>query len=116
MKPEASIESYTEAEKLEIVYGQITAVEDIPKSEKMIKLTVDFGGTYGVKTILSGIKNEFVDIQALKGMSSFFVLNFAPRKMLGHISEGMIVPFNRSGQMVIGGPTFGELPIGTKLF
>ena len=116
MKPIAEFSSFIEAEKLDVVYGQIVEVEDIPKSEKMVKLTVDFGDEYGTKTILSAIKLEFPEWENLKGLSSFFVLNFEPRKMMGEISEGMIVPFTKNGKMTLGGSSMGELPIGTKLF
>ena len=116
MKPTAEFSSFIEAEKLEVVYGQIVGVEDIVKSDKLIKLTVDFGSEYGTKTILAAIKLEFQEISFLNGLSSFFVLNFEPRKIMGHVSEGMILPFSKSGKMVLGGPTYAELPIGTKLF
>lgn len=117
MKPEASFSSFEQAAKLEMVYGEITAVEDIIKSPRLLKLTVNFGAEHGTKTILSAIKQEVADMNALVGLSSFFVVNFAPRPMMGEVSEGMIVPFNSPEHpLLFGGPTFGTIPIGTRLF
>ena len=116
MKAQAQYESFLEAEKLEIVYGQVISVENIEKSDKMIKLSVDFGEEYGTKTILSAIKKEVQDIQSLNSNCYFFVLNFEPRKMMGILSEGMIHPFkNPDGSSIIEN-SLKILPIGTKLF
>ena len=117
MKPEASFGAFEQASKLDIVYGQITSVSEVDKSDRLLNLTVDFGAEYGTKTILSAIKQDVADFQSLVGMSSFFVVNFAPRKMMGIESQGMIVPFNNANSpLLFGGPTLGQLSIGTKLF
>ena len=117
MKQEASFDAYLEAEKLETVYGQVTAVEEIPKSDKLYKLTVDFGEEFGTKTICSAIK-EHIDAESLNGNCYFFVLNFAPRKMMGIVSEGMIMPFSIPGKDFSGSlkNCVRVLPLGTKIF
>jgi tRNA-binding protein len=69
-------------EKLDIRVGTITAVDDVPGSDKLLRLTVSFGDHS--RTILSGMKQELTGKQAL------FVVNLEPRKMRGILSEGML--------------------------
>lgn len=76
-------------DKLDIRVGRIVLVEDVEKSGKLIKMTVDFGGF--TRTILSGMKEEREDPKAeIEGKQALFVVNLAPRKMAGEVSEGMI--------------------------
>ncbi|MDY3980260.1 tRNA-binding protein [Paraeggerthella sp. Marseille-Q4926] len=76
-------------DKLDIRVGHIVLVEDVEKSSKLIKMTVDFGGF--TRTILSGMKEEREDPKAeIEGKQALFVVNLAPRKMAGEVSEGMI--------------------------
>lgn len=76
-------------DKLDIRVGRIVLVEDVGKSSKLIKMTVDFGGF--TRTILSGMKEEREDPKAeIEGKQALFVVNLAPRKMAGEVSEGMI--------------------------
>jgi methionine--tRNA ligase beta chain len=117
MKPEVAFDAFEAATKLELVYGQVNEVEEIPKSDKLFKLTVNFGEEIGIKTICSAIKEQVGDPESIKGNGYFFVLNFAPRKMMGVLSEGMIVPFSFPDM------DFGRclrnsvriLPLGTKI-
>ena len=76
-------------DKLDIRVGRITRVDDVEGSKKLIKMTVGFGGF--TRTILSGMKEEQDDCKAeLEGRQALFVVNMAPRKMAGEVSEGMI--------------------------
>lgn len=76
-------------DKLDIRVGRIVLVEDVEKSSKLVKMTVDFGGF--TRTILSGMKEEREDPKAeIEGKQALFVVNLAPRKMAGEVSEGMI--------------------------
>ena len=85
IKPIAAI---TALEALDIRVGTIERVEDIPRSEKLMKLTVNFGDHS--RTILAGIKNERDNPREIEGRQALFVLNLAPRKMAGEVSEGMM--------------------------
>jgi len=118
MKPEVGFDAFIQAEKLEIVYGQVKEVAEVPKSDKLLKLSVDFGDEFGTRTILSAIKQEVSDPESIKGNCFFFVINFPTRKMMGIDSEGMILPFRnagREGEMSLE-DSIGVLPLGTKLF
>lgn len=75
-------------EKLDIRVGTIQQVEDIEKSSKLVKLTVDFGDFK--RTILVGMKGERANPKEIEGQQALFVVNLAPKKMAGEISEGML--------------------------
>jgi methionine--tRNA ligase beta chain len=75
-------------ESLDIRVGTIERVEEVPRSEKLIKLTVNFGDH--TRLILAGIKTERENPYELKGRQALFVVNLKPRKMAGEISEGML--------------------------
>lgn len=75
-------------ERLDIRVGTIKAVEDVPKSGKLLKLTVDFGSFS--RTILAGMKKERAHPEEIVGKQALFVVNLAPKKMAGEVSEGML--------------------------
>lgn len=68
--------------------GTIELVEDVPKSDKLVKLTVDFG-TFK-RTILVGLKKERENPGEVEGKQALFVVNLAPREMFGIESHGML--------------------------
>ncbi len=74
--------------KLDIRVGTIEAVGDVEGSKKLVKLTVDFGDH--TRTILAGMKQEREDPAEITGKQALFVVNLAPRKMAGVMSEGML--------------------------
>lgn len=76
-------------DKLDIRVGTIKLVEDIEKSKKLIKMTVDFGGF--TRTILVGMKGERENPKEVEGHQALFIVNLAPRKMAGEVSEGMLL-------------------------
>lgn len=75
-------------EELDIRVGTIERVEEIPRSDKLMKLTVNFGDHS--RTILAGIKKERTNPREIEGRQALFVVNLEPRKMAGEISEGML--------------------------
>ncbi len=75
-------------ESLDIRVGTIERVEEVPRSDKLMKLIVNFGDH--TRTILAGIKKERANPLEVQGRQALFVLNLAPRKMAGDISEGML--------------------------
>jgi len=76
-------------EALDIRVGRIERVEEVPRSEKLMKLTVNFGDHS--RTILAGMKKERENPKEIEGMQALFVLNLQPRKMAGEVSEGMLL-------------------------
>jgi tRNA-binding protein len=75
-------------EALDIRVGSIERVEEIPRSEKLMKLTVNFGDH--TRTILAGIRKERDNPREIEGKQALFVLNLEPRTMAGEISQGML--------------------------
>ncbi len=75
-------------EQLDIRVGTILAVEDLPRSEKLVRLVVDFGDH--TRRILAGMKQERSNPGEIEGKQALFVVNLEPRKMLGEMSEGML--------------------------
>ena len=73
---------------LDIRVGTIVAVEDLPKSSKLVRLVVDFGDHQ--RRILAGLKTERPDPKEIEGKQALFVVNLEPRKMMGELSEGML--------------------------
>ena len=86
IKPEVSFDDF---EKLDIRVGRILNCEKVKKSKKLLKFTIDDGS--GVeRTICSGIA-AYYEPEQLIGKDVLFVANFAPRKMMGIESQGMIL-------------------------
>lgn len=86
IKPEVSFEDF---EKLDIRVGKVINCEKVKKSKKLLQFTIDDGsGTE--RTILSGIA-AYWEPEDLIGKNVLFVANFAPRKMMGIESQGMIL-------------------------
>lgn len=75
-------------DQVDIRVGTIDDVEEIPKSDKLVKLIVDFGDHR--RNILAGIKKERPDPSEIVGQQALFVVNLEHRKMMGEISEGML--------------------------
>ena len=85
VKPTVDIASLDE---LDIRVGTILRVEDVENSDKLVKLRVDFGEFQ--RTILVGMKKERENPREIEGRQALFVVNLAPRKMAGTVSEGML--------------------------
>ena len=75
-------------QQIDIRVGRIVSVDDVPGSSKLLKLSVHFGDH--TRTILAGIKKERINPKEIEGKQALFVVNLAPRKMAGEVSEGML--------------------------
>ena len=75
-------------EKIDIRVGTILAVEDVPNSDKLVKLSVSFGDH--TRTILAGLKQERENAKEIEGRQALFVVNLPPKKMRSETSEGML--------------------------
>ena len=75
-------------EKIDVRVGTIVSVTDVPNSEKLVALEVSFGDHK--RTILAGMKRERTNPREIEGKQALFVVNLAPRKMAGMVSEGML--------------------------
>ena len=80
--------SFEDFEKLDIRVGTITSVTEIKKSNKLMKLMVDFGDHS--RSILAGIKQERENPKEIENKQALFVVNLPERKMAGEVSQGML--------------------------
>ena len=81
--------SFDVLDRVDIRAGTIVLVEDVKGSEKLMRLTVDFGDHK--RTILAGIKQERQEPKEIEGKQALFVVNLEPKRMMGETSEGMIL-------------------------
>jgi methionine--tRNA ligase beta chain len=75
-------------EQIDIRVGTIELVEDVEASDKLVKLTVDFGDHK--RSILVGMKQERENPKEVEGTKALFVVNLMPKTMMGEVSEGML--------------------------
>ena len=81
--------SFEDFEKLDIRVGHIKACEKVKKANKLLKFTIDDGSGTD-RTIVSGIA-KYYKPEDLIGKDVLFIANFAPRKLMGIESQGMIL-------------------------
>lgn len=123
--------TYDDFAKVEIKAGRILSAEKIPDTDKLLKLSVDFGDVStvvpatetlpasietkrDVRQIVSGIAMYFPDPQALVGKKCMFVTNLEPRKIKGHDSNGMLFALSTpEGKFSLLEPN-ADIPEGTK--
>ncbi|MCB0358706.1 MAG: methionine--tRNA ligase subunit beta [Bdellovibrionales bacterium] len=81
--------------KVELVVGQILEAEAVAGSEKLLKLRVDLGAERGERQILAGIAKHYPADEVI-GRKIVVVANLKPRKMMGMLSEGMLLAASNS--------------------
>jgi len=86
--PVKPIVPFTALEALDIRVGTIRRVEEVAKSDKLMRLEVNFGDH--TRSILAGIRKERSNPREIEGKQALFVLNLESRKMAGEVSEGML--------------------------
>jgi tRNA-binding protein len=88
---------FDDLEKIDVRIGTIEKVEDVEASDKLVRLTVDFGEFK--RTILVGMKKERENPAEIEGKQALFVVNLEPRKMMGEMSEGMVFDIGYSNEI-----------------
>jgi methionine--tRNA ligase beta chain len=74
---------------LDIRVGTIVLVEDLPKSARLVRLTVDLGDHR--RRIIAGLKRERANPAEVTGKQALFVVNLEPKALMGEVSEGMML-------------------------
>ncbi|MFA7216572.1 MAG: hypothetical protein WC095_01145 [Candidatus Paceibacterota bacterium] len=82
--------SIDDFKKIEIKIGQILSAEKVEDTDKLLKLSVDFGEE-APRQIISGISSYFEDTKDLVGRKCAFATNLEPRTIKGLESQGMIL-------------------------
>jgi tRNA-binding EMAP/Myf-like protein len=133
--------TFDDFKKVEIRAGKILSAEKIPDTDKLLKLSVDFGEQKEVvrenlsvdavsepvaapapapvfvaapRQIVSGISMYFPDPAVLVGKTCMFVTNLEPRTIKGHESNGMLFAVSTGdGSFSLLEPN-ASIPPGTK--
>ncbi len=101
-KKEEGLITIDEFFKVQIKVGTIKEAEELPKSKKLLKLMVDLGEERP-RQIIAGIK-EYYTPKELIGEQVCVVANLKPAKLMGHISEGMILAAKDENGLTLVGP------------
>ncbi len=88
IEPQKELISYDDFAKLDLRVGTILEAQRVPKTDKLMQLTVDTG--IDTRTIISGIAEHFT-AEELVGKKATVLVNLAPRKMRGVESQGMLL-------------------------
>ncbi len=105
--------SYDDFAKLDLRLAKVVACEEVPKSKKLLKFTLDMGGEQ--RTVLSGIKSWF-GTDDLIGKTVVVVANLAPKVMAGIESHGMILCASDAGDEHLSPlTTMSEMESGLKV-
>ncbi len=99
--------------KVEIKMGKILSAEKVEGSDKLLKLSVDFGEEIP-RQVISGIALQYTDPSVLVGASHPFVTNLAYRTIRGLESQAMIFAAVCEGKIALMTPTI-DVPAGTTL-
>lgn len=85
-------------DKVEMKVGKILEVEPVKGSKKLLAFQLDFGEEKP-RQILSGIAQFYPEYTDLVGKKVIAVTNLKPRKMLGHLSQGMLLSSEKQGEV-----------------
>ncbi len=86
-KPRITIDEFA---KIEVSVGTVRTAERVPETDKLLRLTVDFGEEGGPRQIVSGIAGYVPEPESLVGKQLAFVTNLEPRIIRGIESNGML--------------------------
>lgn len=86
--PVKPVVDFAVLDSLDVRLGTIQAVEDVPDSKKLLRLTVGFGDH--TRSILVGMKQERANPAEIVGRQALFIVNLPPKRMANLVSEGML--------------------------
>jgi methionyl-tRNA synthetase len=84
IKPEITIEEFS---RIDLRVATVLNAERVPKAKKLIKLELDTGAP---RTVVAGIADAYAP-EALIGKQVIVVANLKPAKLMGVLSNGMVV-------------------------
>ena len=90
--------SISDFDKVKIQVGKILSVEPVQGSKKLLQFQLDFGNG-DERQILSGIRQYYPNASELLGRKVLAVTNLKSRKMLGHLSQGMLLSSEKHGEV-----------------
>ncbi|MDI6825655.1 MAG: methionine--tRNA ligase subunit beta [Candidatus Aenigmarchaeota archaeon] len=90
--------SFKDFKKIEMRVGTVEEVLEIPNSKNLLKFQVDIGGS--IKQAIAGIKGYYKP-EELEGKQFIFVTNLEPAKLMGELSEIMILAAVEGNKVVL---------------
>ena len=100
--------TFDQVEAIDLRVAQVIDAQAVPKSKKLLKLTVDLG--FEKRTIVSGIAHSYSEPDALVGKKVIIVANLKPAKLMGIESQGMILA---AGSKELELPSLQDMPVGS---
>lgn len=97
--------------KIDIRVGTVVECTEISGSHSILRLTVDFGAGIS-RTVLSGLKKWYSPADLL-GHSFVFIINLAPRVLMGEESQGMMLTIESEPPALL--PVAPEIAPGSRL-
>lgn len=86
--------------KIDIRVGTVLECTKVPKADKLLQFKIEDG--MGTRTIVSGVAKFYPEPEKLVGQQVCFIANFAPRKLKGVESQGMILSAeDKDGRLVL---------------
>lgn len=95
-KPEITME---DLEKIDLRTGTVLKAEPMPRAKKLMKIEVDVGEKNS-RIIVAGISESY-DPAELIGLQVIIVANLKPMKLMGIVSNGMLLAATDEGHSVI---------------
>jgi methionyl-tRNA synthetase len=108
LKPEVA---FDDVKKIDLRVAKILEVQRVPKSKKLLKLSVDLG--FEKRTIVAGIGEKLEDISTLAGKKILVVANLKPALLMGVESQGMVLAGLHDGVFELA--DFSSSPEGTNV-
>ncbi len=90
--------TFNDFKKMEMKVGTVKKVEELLNSKKLIRMQVDIGGT--LKQVVAGIKGYYKP-EELQGKQFVFVTNLEPAKLMGELSEIMVLAAVKGDKVVL---------------
>ncbi|MEY4509333.1 MAG: methionyl-tRNA synthetase [Pseudomonadota bacterium] len=108
-KPSTTIDVFGQ---IDLRVGEIKLAERVPKSDKLLRLEVDLG-PLGTRQILAGIGKHYAP-EALVGKRIAVLANLPPRKMMGLMSQGMVLAAGDGDVLSVLSPA-NDVPLGSTI-
>ena len=98
-------------DKIELRAARVLSCERVPKTEKLLKLTLDIGTEQ--RTVVSGIAGAYAP-EALVGRTVIYLANLKPAKIRGVVSQGMLLAAGDAEVLALGALD-RDVPPGTRI-
>jgi len=97
MKPSIPFETFASCD---FRIGLVNEATIVDGSQKLIRLTIDFGSEIGIRTILAGLRTWYTP-DTFVGKMFPFIINLPPKKMMGEESDGMMLVVDQEEKPIL---------------